>query len=65
MNAAASDKGLFPGAVPEDPTVDYDPFAEGTLSRVAPTTEPQREVWLADLGIAAKTRPSLVLSVPA
>ncbi|MDG2516356.1 non-ribosomal peptide synthetase [Lysobacter soli] len=54
MNAAASDKGLFPGAVPEDPTVDYDPFAEGTLSRVAPTTEPQREVWLADqLGVDA------------
>ncbi|QGW64628.1 amino acid adenylation domain-containing protein [Lysobacter soli] len=54
MNAAASDKGLFPGAVPEDSTVDYDPFAEGTLSRVAPTTEPQREVWLADqLGVDA------------
>ncbi|MFE0499713.1 amino acid adenylation domain-containing protein [Lysobacter soli] len=54
MNAAKSDKGLFPGAVPEDPTVDYDPFAEGTLSRVAPTTEPQREVWLADqLGVDA------------
>ena len=28
--------------------VDYDPFASGVLSRVAPTTEPQREVWLAD-----------------
>lgn len=28
--------------------VDYDPFSEGTLSRVVPTTEPQREVWLAD-----------------
>ncbi|UTA53629.1 amino acid adenylation domain-containing protein [Lysobacter soli] len=54
MNAAASDKGLFPGALPEDSTVDYDPFAEGTLSRVAPTTEPQREVWLADqLGVDA------------
>lgn len=28
--------------------VDYDPFADGVLSRVVPTTEPQREVWLAD-----------------
>ena len=28
--------------------VDYDPFAGGVLARVAPTTEPQREVWLAD-----------------
>ena len=28
--------------------VDYDPFVAGPLARVAPTTEPQREVWLAD-----------------
>jgi amino acid adenylation domain-containing protein len=28
--------------------VDYDPFADGTLSRVVPSTEPQREIWLAD-----------------
>ena len=28
--------------------VDYDPFADGTLSRVVPGTEPQREIWLAD-----------------
>lgn len=28
--------------------VEYDPFAGGELSRVVPTTEPQREVWLAD-----------------
>ncbi|MGH8074065.1 MAG: non-ribosomal peptide synthetase, partial [Lysobacter sp.] len=28
--------------------VDYDPFAEGELARVVSTTEPQREVWLAD-----------------
>lgn len=28
--------------------VDYDPFAGGLLSRVVPTTEPQREIWLAD-----------------
>jgi len=27
--------------------VDYDPFAESTLERIVPTTEPQREVWLA------------------
>ena len=26
----------------------YDPFAAGALARVVPTTEPQREVWLAD-----------------
>ncbi|HZW18378.1 MAG TPA: amino acid adenylation domain-containing protein [Luteimonas sp.] len=29
-------------------SVDYDPFGAGALARVAPTTEPQREVWLAD-----------------
>jgi len=28
--------------------VDYDPFGGVTLERVVPTTEPQREVWLAD-----------------
>ena len=28
--------------------VDYDPFADGELTRVVATTEPQREVWLAD-----------------
>jgi hypothetical protein len=28
--------------------VDYDPFADGALARVVPTTEPQREIWLAD-----------------
>ena len=27
--------------------VDYDPFSDGPLQRVVPTTEPQREVWLA------------------
>ncbi len=27
--------------------VDYDPFAGGELQQVVPTTEPQREVWLA------------------
>ncbi len=28
--------------------VDYDPFAEAPLTRAVPSTEPQREVWLAD-----------------
>jgi amino acid adenylation domain-containing protein len=28
--------------------VDYDPFAGASLARAVPTTEPQREVWLAD-----------------
>lgn len=27
--------------------VDYDPFADAPLARVVPTTEPQREIWLA------------------
>jgi amino acid adenylation domain-containing protein len=27
--------------------VDYDPFADASLARVAPTTESQREIWLA------------------
>lgn len=31
----------------EPVAVDYDPFAGGALARVAPTTEPQRELWLA------------------
>ncbi|GAA5076119.1 non-ribosomal peptide synthetase [Lysobacter panacisoli] len=43
MNAMVLDK-----AGGASTTVDYDPFADGPLSRVAPTTEPQREVWLAD-----------------
>lgn len=28
--------------------VDYDPFADGALSLVVPTTQAQREIWLAD-----------------
>ena len=32
----------------ESVPVNYDPFAGGALERVVPTTEPQREVWLAD-----------------
>ena len=33
---------------PSMSAVDYDPFAQGELERVVATTEPQREVWLAD-----------------
>jgi amino acid adenylation domain-containing protein len=40
MVAVLRDAGLQP--------IDYDPFAGGDLQRVVPTTEPQREVWLAD-----------------
>ncbi|HEY0505280.1 MAG TPA: amino acid adenylation domain-containing protein [Lysobacter sp.] len=47
MNAAVMDDDVL-GKAKTDATVDYDPFADGPLSRVAPTTEPQREVWLAD-----------------
>lgn len=43
MNVMVLDK-----ASGTDTAVDYDPFADGPLARVAPTTEPQREVWLAD-----------------
>lgn len=38
-------------AIATSPTlqpVDYDPFAGGALERVVPTTESQREIWLAD-----------------
>ncbi|HEV8441930.1 MAG TPA: condensation domain-containing protein, partial [Steroidobacteraceae bacterium] len=28
--------------------VDYDPFAASAVARVVPTTEAQRELWLAD-----------------
>src|SRR3546814_16333240 len=37
----------FPGA---GTAVDYDPFADGALARVVPTTEPQRESRLAATG---------------
>ncbi len=30
-----------------DDAVDYDPFAGGAIARVVPTTEAQREIWLA------------------
>lgn len=35
-------------ASPAFEPVDYDPFAWGELERVVPTTESQREIWLAD-----------------
>jgi amino acid adenylation domain-containing protein len=37
--------------------VDYDPFADVALARVVPTTEPQREIWL-----AAKLEPEASLA---
>ena len=37
-----------PAPVPLVPAATHDPFAGGELARVVPTTEPQREVWLAD-----------------
>lgn len=38
----------LPTAVTYDMScVDYDPFAGGSLARVVPTTEAQREIWLA------------------
>ncbi len=37
--------------------VDYDPFADAALARVVPTTEPQREIWL-----AAKLEPAASLA---
>lgn len=39
--------GLNPVSEPSAPD-DFDPFAGGELARVVPTTEAQREVWLAD-----------------
>src|SRR5437879_5412442 len=40
-------------------------FIEATMPRRASMPSPQRgEVWLSDLGMAAKIRPALVLSMP-
>ena len=39
--------GLHPVGEPSS-AEDFDPFAAGELARVVPTTEAQREVWLAD-----------------
>ena len=36
-----------PRAAAQLVAVDHDPFADAPLTRVVPTTEPQREVWLA------------------
>ena len=49
--------------------VDYDPFAGGALTRVVPTTEPQRELWLAaqlgeDASLAYNESVSLQLRGP-
>lgn len=44
--------------------VDYDPFADGALACVVPTTEPQREIWLADqLGREASLAYNLSVSM--
>ncbi|MFN0185512.1 MAG: amino acid adenylation domain-containing protein [Aquabacterium sp.] len=44
--------------------VDYDPFAEAALARVVPTTEAQREVWLASqLGAEASLAYNESLSI--
>ena len=55
-------------AVPETAlrceAVDYDPFAGGALALVVPTTEPQREIWLADqLGVDASLAFNLSVSL--
>ena len=44
-------------AAPEDIAADFDPFAGAALARVVPTTEPQREIWL-----AAKLEPDASLA---
>ena len=54
---------------PVSTEVDYDPFAGAALSRVVPTTEPQREIWLAakldrDASLAYNESVSLRLSGP-
>ncbi|MGV8944004.1 amino acid adenylation domain-containing protein [Thermomonas sp.] len=38
----------WPASVPLVQAATHDPFAGGEIARVVPTTEPQREVWLAD-----------------
>ena len=38
---------MMPNELAAATAVDYDPFAGAPLSRLVPTTEPQREVWLA------------------
>jgi hypothetical protein len=44
-------------AAPDEFTADFDPFAGAALARVVPTTEPQREIWL-----AAKLEPAASLA---
>ncbi|MDM0115543.1 amino acid adenylation domain-containing protein [Variovorax sp. J22R133] len=38
----------LPPLTPASETVDYDPFEANEIQRVVPTTEAQREIWLAD-----------------
>jgi amino acid adenylation domain-containing protein len=38
---------MMPNELAAATAVDYDPFAGAPLTRLVPTTEPQREVWLA------------------
>ncbi|HET7924778.1 MAG TPA: condensation domain-containing protein, partial [Rhodanobacteraceae bacterium] len=44
-------------AAPDELAADFDPFAGAALARVVPTTEPQREIWL-----AAKLEPAASLA---
>ena len=58
-----------PRAAAQGVAVDHDPFAEASLARVVPTTEPQREVWLAcqlgtEASLAYNESVSLHLSGP-
>ncbi len=56
--------GKFVRYGPERHPVDYDPFADGELERVVPTTESQRELWLADqLGEEASLTFNLSISL--
>jgi amino acid adenylation domain-containing protein len=57
------------GATPGLAAVEHDPFAQPALARVVPTTEPQREVWLAsqiavEASLAFNEAVSLRLSGP-
>ena len=44
-------------AASDELAADFDPFAGAALARVVPTTEPQREIWL-----AAKLEPAASLA---
>ena len=54
----------LPQSVPSLSAVDYDPFAGGELACVVASTEPQREIWLADqLGTDASLSFNLSVSL--